>query len=297
MRRAAVALAVLGAMAAASPAQGSRIVGRCGANLCQVNPATKKVERLTRNGRSGKNRKAYSGASVSRSGRRTAFWFGRDLYAARGNARRRRKLDTDGLPGQSFVRPDGRAVAFIESRFLPNLCPIGIFVCGGSYTPVLALQELRRKESTTVATRTVTSAWLGRRLLRDEDPSGEVPQRICVLRKNTDNDCERPVAAHPRFDVYSPAGSPDGRWVAGTLVRPDDADRLELDGRIGLFRASTGRLARVLTRRRTDSSPAFSPDSRRIAFNRGRALYVVRTRGGKARRVARRLVGPSWARR
>lgn len=296
--RARVAIVVVALFAIVpAHASASRILVTCGPNLCQVDPATKKVKRLTRDGRSGKKAKAYTAASISRSGRRMAFWFGRDLYASRATARGRRKLDTQGLPGQAFVRPDGRSVAFIESRFLPNICPIGVFVCGSSYNPTLVLQDLRAKESKGVATRTVSAGWLGGRLMRDEDPSGPAPQRICVLRDNTDRACERPVAAHPTLELYSPVGSPDGRYVAATMVTPADADRIDLDGRIGLFRSSDAALVRVLTRGPSDTAPAFSPDGRSLAFNRGRDLYVTRVtaREARGRRIGRRLLDPTWS--
>jgi hypothetical protein len=44
-------------------------------------------------------------------------------------------------------------------------------------------------------------------------------------------------------------------------------------------------------------NPAFSPDARRVAFVRGRDLYVVRTGGGAARRLARGVSSPSRAQR
>lgn len=293
-----LATTAVGAALTAAPANAARLVGRCGANVCSVDPATKRVTRLTRDGSSAKNADAYTGASVSRNGRRSFFWFGGDPFLARGDFKGRRKAEREGLPGYSAWAPDGTKLLTVESIFFPNICPIGTFSCGSSFTPTVVLRDLSEAKPEVVSQRTVIAGWIGGRIFTDEDPSGDAPQRLCVLKTNRDSACDRPVAEDPNFALYSAAGSPDGRFVAATMVTPQDADKIDLDGRIGLFAAADGSLVRALTRGPGDANPAFSPDGRQVAYNHGRDLYVLRTDGrssGRGKRVARGVFDVSWA--
>lgn len=293
-----LATTAVGAALSAAPASAARLVGRCGPNVCSVDPATKRLTRLTRDGSSAKKGDAYTGASVSRSGRRSFFWFGGDPFLARGDFKARRKAEREGLAGYSAFAPDGTKLLTIESIFYPNICPLGTFSCGSSFTPTLVLRDLSEAKPEVVAVHTVIAGWVGGRLFRDEDPSGDAPQRLCVLKVNTESDCDHPVAEDPSFALYSAAGSPNGRLVAATMVTPADADKIDLDGHIGLFAAADGSFVRALTRGPNDANPAFSPDGRQVAYNHGRDLYVVRTDGrdgGRGRKVATGVYDVSWA--
>lgn len=76
--------------------------------------------------------------------------------------------------------------------------------------------------------------------------------------------------------VSSPAGSPQGIAV----IRPD------------------GEGFRRLTRDKRDHSPAWSSDGRRLAFERGGAIYVIRADGTRLRRLTPPLRGgkqPAWS--
>ena len=84
--------------------------------------------------------------------------------------------------------------------------------------------------------------------------------------------------------------------AAVALPAAPDGDGSAVSGPIALFDATSGRRLRDLTSGR-DSAPAFSPDGRTVAFVRGRDLYTVPVRGGRARRLARGVVSPAWARR
>jgi Tol biopolymer transport system component len=67
-------------------------------------------------------------------------------------------------------------------------------------------------------------------------------------------------------------------------------------GPIALFDAGTGAAIRDLTSG-ADLDPAFSPDAKRVAFSRGRDLYVVTAGGGSARRLVKNVSSPSRAQR
>jgi hypothetical protein len=284
MRVLALATAVL--LTAAAQAEASVVTYRCGAgfaNLCRVDAATKKVSRLTSNGRAGRG-PVYSAVSASRNGRRHAFIFGNDLFASGSTlARGRRRLDRRVVTAE--LRDDGRQIAFTQLvlegfRYVPYLFTIG---------------TARGSEKESVARMTLTTGWLGRRLLRSTG-GGPEPQRVCVLARNDDFECERDVASHPARDLFDPEGSPNGRFVVATAV-PRGGPGRRIRGSIALFSAGDGHLVRELTRGPGDSGPSFSPDGRRVVFERGKGLYTVGVGGGRAKRLVRRGIGPSWSAR
>ena len=87
----------------------------------------------------------------------------------------------------------------------------------------------------------------------------------------------------------SPAISPNGQWVAYT-VREANWDDNNYHTEIWLADARTGE-ARQLTShtKKSSSSPAWAPDSSRLAFatdrDDKRQIYVIDPRGGEARRI------------
>ena len=85
---------------------------------------------------------------------------------------------------------------------------------------------------------------------------------------------------------YSPAWSPDGRWIAFVSTRDGDEELYLM--------SATGSQVRQLTRNKVkDQTPAWSPDGRWLVFaserggNRARELYVMPSKGGPATRIVR----------
>jgi dipeptidyl aminopeptidase/acylaminoacyl peptidase len=146
-----------------------------------------------------------------------------------------------------------------------------------------------------VARSTAATAWLGDRLLRDENvDAAPYEQQICLLASNTDFPCERVVASEPGHDLWDPAVSPDGSLVAATRAAVDG-----FQGEIALYSTATAQLVRVLTSGPADSQPTWSPNGRSIAFARGRGgLWVVRATGrpGSERRILASGIQPVWVR-
>ncbi len=142
---------------------------------------------------------------------------------------------------------------------------------------------------------TVTTNWLGGRLLRD-DAADAAPfqQQICVLVTNTDFPCERLVAAEAGHELWDPAVSPDGTLVAVTRAPIDG-----FSGDIAIYSAATAQLVRVVSSGPSDSGPTWSPDGRSIAFARGDGgLWVVSATGapGSERRILASGIQPVWVR-
>jgi dipeptidyl aminopeptidase/acylaminoacyl peptidase len=277
----AVAPAVGGATARADS-----IFYRCFPNVCRVAPDGSGPSRVTRDG--SRDGRVYGWLSASADGSRLGVSFGNRAFVLDASGR---KLagpleHSGGAVLQTQIRPDGRQVATIETvgeSEPPPLRPV----------PYLFLAEADGTGRDTVARSTAATAWLGGRLLRDESASNSpFVQQICLLASNADFPCERLVASDPERDLWDPAVSPDGRFVAVTRA-PVDA----FQGEIAIYSTATGQLVRVLTSGPADSLPSWSPDGGSIVFTRGDAgLWVVRAGGapGSERRILGSGVQPVW---
>ena len=97
------------------------------------------------------------------------------------------------------------------------------------------------------------------------------------------------MARDPVNDLSAPAVSPDGRLLA---VARSPAEQNAGVGPIVLYDVATGQPVRTLTTGADDGLPTFSPDGRRIAFNRGGDIYVIAVDGapGSERRI---VAGPA----
>jgi WD40-like Beta Propeller Repeat len=97
-----------------------------------------------------------------------------------------------------------------------------------------------------------------------------------------------PPPAPPRRHREPPRGRPTPTTRVSPTTRSSGAA-------IVLFATATARPLRDLTSATGDSPPVFSPDGRRVAFERRGSVYDVRAAGGKPRRL-RRAREPSWSR-
>lgn len=139
----------------------------------------------------------------------------------------------------------------------------------------------------------------------DEQQAGESPDSgLCTASPGSEQNgtCRGPGARQLAFDRSGRhLRHPDvfgSRLVATAYTydegEPDNA--IQRPGSIVLFDTSTAQLVSDLTSATTDSSPVFSPDGRRVAFERRGDVFSVRASGGQARRLIRRAREPSWSR-
>jgi Tol biopolymer transport system component len=138
----------------------------------------------------------------------------------------------------------------------------------------------------------LSAGWLGSSLMRQAFGEAGAPWFACTV--TAEAGCVRSVAVDATRFLDQPAGSADGRRVAAVALPAAPGDASAASGPIALFDAASGRRLRDLTAG-ADASPAFSPDGRTVAFVRGRDLYTVPVRGGRARRLARGVESPAWA--
>jgi dipeptidyl aminopeptidase/acylaminoacyl peptidase len=283
--------AALLAGAAAAPAAAESLLYRCGGNICRAASDGTGRQQLTTDG-------PYSWLSATRDGSRMAvskatYAYVLDRYGRPvGGA-----LPRGGAALVAQIAPDGSQVATLE--LLGELAPPPFMAPPGT-PPTLGLHSYLFTAAPdgsgrdVVARDVVDTAWLRGRLLRsDGSTQPPYPRGLCLLASNTDFACERDVARDPANDLSAPAVSPDGRLVA--VARSPAAQHRGV-GPIVLYDVASGRPVRALTTGAGDGLPAFSPDGRRLAFNRGDDVYVIAADGapGSERRVVAGGLQPVW---
>ena len=294
------AIALLGAVAvAAAVAQGAgadSLLYRCAPNICRVAPDGTGRTQLTRDGRA--SGPAYQWLSATRNGSRLAVAKGSSAYVLDGGGRRiSGPFQRGGAVLVAQIAPDGKQVATLE--LLGELTPPPVSAPPGSpptlgLHPYLFLAGSDGGSRGVVARDVVDTAWLGSRLLRS-DPSSQAPfgRGLCLLAVNTGFACERDLARDPANDLSAPAISPNGRLIA-VARSPASADAAT--GPIVLYDAASCHVKRVLTNGAHDGLPTFSPDGRRLAFNRGSDIFTIAVDGrpGSERRIVSGGVQPTW---
>ena len=270
---------------------------RCGANVCRVAPDGTGRTQLTTDGRAGGP--AYTWLSATRSGSRLAVVEGIiGVCPRRRRPSRQRTAATQWrlcwLPRSPRTAPRSRRSS-CSARLTPPpfMAPPGSPPTLGLH-PYLFLAAADGQGRGVVARDVVDAAWIGPRLLRS-DRSSQAPfgRGLCLLAVNTGFACERDLARDPANDLSAPAISPDGRLIA---VARSPAAQDAGTGPIVLYDTATGQFSRELTTGAGDGFPAFSPDSRRVAFNRGNDIYVTAVDGrpGSERRIVSGGLQPQW---
>ena len=284
------------ALCAAAPAGADSLLYRCDGNICRVAPDGTERRQLTTDGRP--EGPAYSWLSATRDGSRMAVSKATFAYVLDGSGRQLGPALPRGGPVLvAQIAPDGGQVATLEllgeTAPPPSTAPPGTPPLLG-FIPYLFTTAPDGTGREAVARSVIETAWLGGRLLRTDGSSEPpFPRGICLLASNTGFECERDVARDPANDLSAPAVSPDGRYVA---VARSPADQNAGVGPLVLYDVASGQPLRTLTAGSGDGLPSFSPDGRRLAFNRGADIYVMPVDGapGSERRIVAGGLQPVW---
>jgi hypothetical protein len=195
------------------------------------------------------------------------------VYRIRPDGSDRRALTTGPVIDQFLVAaPDGERVAFRRSCLMESrACTPGLLVVGR------AGRTLRRL----AAEGSFPGAWSpdGLRLAYGTTTA----DGIFVM--NSDGKARRRLTSG--YDG-SPAWSPDGSLIGFLHRRSATASTAEL-----IVIGADGRGRRSLAR--ASSGPVWSPDGRRLLFERDGTLYIVPSAGGMARRVGPGYRGGGWS--
>jgi Tol biopolymer transport system component len=289
------------------------VVYVCGKDLCRVAPNGKQRQRLTRDGaRDG----PYSRPSISRTGRRLAFRKGTrgQVYTARVAAKRLRGRRRIGpAPGGAHdatqfdvaLSRDGRRVAWVElrinvvfdtidyRRYMASFDGSGIRqVAASGGRPFVAFFDTAR---------------ILREGLADSVESRPdvvtVDQGLCVPdpeseQNGTCGDHGPQAAYDPQArHLRHPHVSPDGRRLVATAYRSDEGidNSVEPPGQLLLFDVGSALPIRELTTGPGDRYPSFSPDGRKVVFERSGSVRAIGASGGRAKRLVTG-VQPTWGR-
>jgi WD40 repeat protein len=255
----------------ATDASADALVYRCGTDICRAAPDGSAKQRLTRDGGT------YTWVSASRNGSRLAVVRSTFARVLDGRGRPRGpNLPRGGTVVIAEISPDGSRVATVE--LLPEITPAPVGSPPGSpgisgFQPYLFVTAADGTGREAVARAVVDTAWLGARLTRtDTSDTSPFPLGICLLPASLDFRCERDLARDPTRDLFNPAFSPDGREVAAVRSPSSELGA----GPIVVYDAATAAPLRTLTAG-ADAQPSWSPDGKRIAYERD-GIYVGKRR-------------------
>jgi hypothetical protein len=305
---------ILLALAFAAPAQAKDVVVYvCGKDLCRVAPDGKGKQRLTRDGaRTG----PYSRPSISRTGRRLAYRKGTRgrVYTARVARRKLRGVRRigpapdgarDATQFDVAISRTGKRVLWVELRINALFRTI-------DYRRFASAFDGSGIEQVASSGGRPFVGWFDTtRVLREglADSVESLPdamtvdQGLCV--PDPESEQNGTCGDHGPQAAYDPHGrhlrhphvSPNGKRLVATAYRTNEQidDAVERPGQLLLFDVATALPMRELTRGPRDLYPSFSPDGRKVIFERSGSVRVIGAGGGNAKRIVKG-VQPTWGR-
>ncbi|RKQ93411.1 hypothetical protein C8N24_3277 [Solirubrobacter pauli] len=269
-----------------TPAGASTIVFQCGAAVCAVDPDTGEAPRqLAPQGRV---------AGVTRDGT-TASWVDSSGALVKAPV-------TGGAPApigftgsvvnQPLMSPDG-------SRYLwwyPG--PDGF---GGTNAVWVRRLTVGAAESEGVGFCSycvISHGWLGNTAIGalPADTSRGVPSRVCTMATPAEapavsGTCVGVLASDARGGIGFPSANAAGTEVIAALTPGQETG---IEGQIVRYSVATGAAIGDVTTGTTDTTPVFSPEGDRVAFDRGDQIVIKDLTGAGAERVLAPGVYPHW---
>jgi hypothetical protein len=272
--------------AASAPAGASTIVYQCGEAVCAVDPDTGAPARqLAPSGRV---------AGITRDGA-TASWVdpaGALVKAPVAGGAPQPVPFTGSVVNQPLMSPDG-------SKYLwwyPG--PDGLGGLNGVWVRRLTVGQPESNGVGFCSFCVISHGWLGETAIGGlpSDPPRGVPSRVCTMATPAEapgvsDTCVAVIASDARGGIGFPSGNAAGTEVVAAL---SPGETTGIKGRIVRYSAANGALIGDVTAGTTDTTPVFSPEGDRVAFDRDGQIIVKDLTGAGAERSLGAGVYPHW---
>jgi hypothetical protein len=144
----------------------------------------------------------------------------------------------------------------------------------------------------------ISHGWLGNTAIGalPADTSPGVPSRVCTMATPAEapgvsGTCVQAIASDARGGIGFPSGNAAGTEVVAVLT---PGDRTGIKGRIVRYSLANGAAIGDVTAGTTDTTPVYSPEGDRIAFDRDGQIVIKDLTGAGAERVLGAGVYPHW---
>jgi hypothetical protein len=287
MRRFLTTVAVAAALGAiAAPASASVIAYQCGSAVCAVDPDSGgKPRQLTADGRF---------AGLTRDGT-TASWVdpsGTLVQAPVAGGEPRTIPYTGAVSNQPSMSPDGTRYMWWYTG------PDGFGGLNAVWTRRLTVGQAETEGVAFCGFCVTTHGWLGANTAIGafpSDPERGEPSRICRLAStaeepNVSRSCVQVLASDTRGGIGFPNANAAGTEFVAVLA---PGDTTGASGRIVRYSLATGGPIADVSQGASDTTPVFSPEGDRVAFERDDRI-VVRELASGAERVVAQGTYPFW---
>lgn len=280
-----IAVAVAALASSAAPASASTIVYQCGSAVCAVDPDTgAKPRELAANGRL---------AGITRDGE-TASWVdpsGKLVQApVAGGAPRTIPFD-GAVVNQPSMSADGTRYLWWYAG------PDGWGGLNAVWVRRLTVGQPQTEGVSFCSYCVTTHGWLGNTAIAafPSEPQHATPSRVCRLASPAEEpgvsgSCVQVLVSDPRGGVGFPSGNAAGTEIVAALT---PGERTGIAGRIVRYSLATGGPIGDVTDGTADTTPVFSTEGDRVAFERDGQI-VVKELGGGGERVLGPGAYPFW---
>ncbi|WP_320669454.1 hypothetical protein [Patulibacter defluvii] len=272
-------------VAGAVPASASTIAYQCGSSVCTIDP----------DGGSAKPKTVATGrlAGITRDGK-TLSWVPESggLVQAGADGKGARTVFDKAVVNQPSMSPDGKQYLW----WYPG--PDGFGGLTAVWTRKLTVGKAESNGVSFCGGCVVSHGWLNQTPIAayPRGTSKDEPQSM-VCRVATPEEepgatrsCVQVLVRDPRGGIAFPSGNPAGSEIVAALT-PDAATGVE--GRIVRYSLATGAPIGDLTQGTADTTPVFSPEGDRVAFERDGKIVVKDLAGGSERTIATGVY-PFW---
>ena len=272
-----LALVVAIAFAAPAAAGASTLVYQCGEAVCAVDPdAGGSPKRLTAKGRL---------AGLTRDGRTASWVTSEGIVQAPVSGGAPRSVFTGEVVAQPSMSPDG-------SRYLYSYPgPDGLGGLNAVWINRIDVATSNVEAISFCFFCATSHGWLNDTSIAafPRSENGARPSQVCRVAGNAEApgvgpSCVQVLAADQRGGIGFPSGNAAGTELVAVLT---PGERTGVRGRIVRYSPASGAPIADVTTGTDDTTPAFSPEGDRVAFERGGQIVVTDLAGG-----AERVIGP-----